>query len=56
MALQDKKFLDLPGLQTYDTLIKAYIPSADETTITLNSDNEFELKNIPTVNGEVLEL
>ena len=37
MATIDKTFLDLPGLQAYDTLIKALIQSsvleADEVTI-----------------------
>lgn len=56
MANVNKTFLDLPGLQAYDALIKAAMPTADETTITLNEDNEFELVNVPTVNGEVLEL
>lgn len=57
MSTINKSFLDLPGLQAYDAKIKAAIPSADETTITLNSStNELSLKNVPTVNGEVLEL
>lgn len=56
MSNINKTFLDLPGLQAYDALIKAAMPTADETTISLNEDNEFELVNVPVVNGEVLEL
>lgn len=57
MATINKTFLDLLGLQTYDGLIKAQIPTADETTITLDSStNELKIKNPPTVVGEVLEL
>lgn len=57
MAITTKKFLDLPGLQTYDALIKALIPTADEETITRDSTTgEFSLKNPPTVVGEVLQL
>ena len=57
MATIGKTFLDLPGLQTYDTLIKAQIPTADESTITLDSTtNKLKIKNPPKVEGEVLEL
>lgn len=57
MANNNKNYLDLRGLQTYDALIKALIPTADEETITRNSTTgEFSLKNPPTVVGEVLQL
>lgn len=57
MSLVTKNYLDLPGLQTYDALLKALIPTADEETITRDSTTgELSIKNIPTVVGEVLEL
>lgn len=57
MALTNKNYLDLHGLQTYDALLKALIPTADEETITRDSTTgEFSLKNPPTVVGEVLQL
>lgn len=56
MARIDKTYLDLPGLQTYNARIKALIPEADESTITLDDDNKLSLINVPTVEGEVLKL
>lgn len=57
MAQINKNFLDLSGLQTYDALLKALIPTADEETITRDSETgEFSLKNVPTVVGETLRL
>lgn len=55
MALTNKTYLDLQGLQTYDTLLKAEIPEADEETIT-NNDGTLSLINVPTVEDGVLQL
>lgn len=61
MATIDKTFLDLPGLQAYDTLIKALIQSsvleADEVTIHYDSTtNKLSIKNPPTIDGDKLKL
>lgn len=57
MAVIDKTFLDLPGLQRYDAKIKQSMVKADEKTITLDTtNNELKIKNPPRVEGEVLIL
>ena len=57
MAVIDKTFLDLPGLQSYDAKIKQSMVKADEKTITLDTtNNELKIKNPPRVEGEVLIL
>lgn len=57
MAIIDKTFLDLPGLQRYDAKIKQSMVKADEKTITLDTtNNELKIKNPPRVEGEVLIL
>ena len=55
MALEEKKFLDLPGLQAYDALLKALIPEADEITVTINN-GVISLKNVPTVENHILKI
>lgn len=55
MATIEKTFLDLPGLQKYDQLIKALIPEADDITIEIN-DGKISVKNPPKVEGEILKL
>ena len=57
MAVIEKSFLDLPGLQTYDALIKELIPEADEVTITYDSETgKLSVKNVPEVRGTTLYL
>ena len=52
MALQDKKFLDLPGLQKYDELLKALIPEPDGTTIDKDANGKLKIKKMPSVDTE----
>lgn len=52
MATIEKKFLDLPGLQQYDTLLKALIPEADEITIDYDENGKLTIKTMPSVDTE----
>lgn len=53
MAVIEKHFLDLPGLQQYDTLLKALIPQADDITITIDSETgKLTLVHVPEVNTQ----
>lgn len=57
MATINKEFLDLQGLQKYDTKIKGEIPVADEVTITQNpTTKELSIKEKPKVINKVLYL
>lgn len=58
MAVIEKNFLDLPGLQQYDQLIKQLIPQADNITIEINENGKLSLKSTfityPTVKDDTL--
>ena len=54
MAAQEQHYLDLQGLTTYDTKIKAEIPKPDETTITTDTDGKLKVKKAPSFSGNTL--